>query len=99
MKSNTSSYLVVVVFAAVVALLLMSEAPVSMAATCKATELASCFNAITSSAPPSAACCSKLKEQVPCLCQYVRDPNLAKYVNTANARRVAKTCGVAFPNC
>ncbi|OVA06503.1 Bifunctional inhibitor/plant lipid transfer protein/seed storage helical domain [Macleaya cordata] len=96
-KSNSYSYLVM--FVAIALILIISEAPVSMAATCKATELASCYSAITSSSPPSALCCRKLKEQRGCLCKYLRDPNLKKFVNSANARRVGKTCGVPFPIC
>ncbi|CAL5372647.1 unnamed protein product [Camellia sinensis] len=36
--------------------------------TCNPTELSSCVGAITSNTPPSKLCCSKIKEQKPCLC-------------------------------
>ncbi|XWS50759.1 hypothetical protein CRYUN_Cryun12cG0115200 [Craigia yunnanensis] len=82
-----------------VVVLLLSEAQVSMAVTCNPTELSSCVSAITSSSPPSQLCCSKIKEQKPCLCQYLRNPTLKKFINTPNARKVATTCGTPFPKC
>ena len=72
---------------------------VTEAVTCSPTELSSCLQAITTSSPPSATCCSKLKEQRPCLCGYLKDPNLSQYFNSPNARKVATTCGVSTPNC
>ncbi|KAE8736490.1 Non-specific lipid-transfer protein 2 [Hibiscus syriacus] len=95
-----ASYTAVFASAAVlVVLLLLAEAEVSVAVTCSPTELSPCVGAITSSSPPSKSCCSKIKEQKPCLCQYLRNPNLKKFVNTPNARKVATTCGTPFPKC
>ncbi|XP_038994379.1 non-specific lipid-transfer protein 2-like [Hibiscus syriacus] len=93
-----TSYTAVFAAAAVVVLLLLTEAELSTAVTCNPTQLSPCVGAITS-APPSKACCSKIKEQKPCLCQYLRNPNLKKFVNTPNARKVASTCGTPFPKC
>ncbi|KAK9106679.1 hypothetical protein Syun_022690 [Stephania yunnanensis] len=84
----------------VVALLVMStNVPTSSAVTCNVLELAPCLPAMTSPAQPSGDCCAKLREQKPCLCQYKKDPTLRGYVDSPNARRVASTCGVAFPTC
>ncbi|EOY00067.1 PREDICTED: non-specific lipid-transfer protein 2 [Theobroma cacao] len=83
----------------VVLVLLLGKAQVSMGVTCNALQLSPCASAITSSTPPSPLCCSKLKEQRPCLCNYVKDPNLQKLVNSPNARKVASICGSPFPNC
>ncbi|KAJ9708258.1 hypothetical protein PVL29_000358 [Vitis rotundifolia] len=80
-------------------LLLFGEAQVSTAVTCSPMELSTCASAIISSSPPTATCCSKLKEQRSCLCQYVKNPNLQKFINSPNARKVASTCGSPFPNC
>ncbi|KAL5726543.1 hypothetical protein ACHQM5_009581 [Ranunculus cassubicifolius] len=80
-------------------LVLLSSVNVSMAATCSAVQLSSCWGAITSGSPPSSECCGKLKSQQPCLCQYIRDPNLRQYVNSPNARKLAAACGVPFPRC
>ncbi|KAE8662085.1 Non-specific lipid-transfer protein 2 [Hibiscus syriacus] len=92
-------YTAVLAAAAVVVLLLLTEAELSTAVTCNPTQLSPCVGAITSSSPPSKLCCSKIKEQKPCLCQYLRNPNLKKFVNTPNARKVASTCGTPFPKC
>ena len=83
----------------VIMVVILSEADPTKAVTCSPLELTSCYAAINSGAPPSAMCCNKLRQQKPCLCGYLKDPNLRQYVNTANARRVASTCGVPFPNC
>ncbi|KAF9619963.1 hypothetical protein IFM89_010579 [Coptis chinensis] len=77
----------------------MSFANLSMAATCDATQLSPCLGAITSGSPPSPACCTRLKSQRSCLCQYLKNPNLSRFVNTPNARRVGSRCGVPYPRC
>ncbi|XP_030537130.1 non-specific lipid-transfer protein 2-like [Rhodamnia argentea] len=90
-----------VALCALLAVLLLAEAEVRVeaAVTCRPIELSSCVSAITSATPPSTLCCSKIKEQRPCLCQYLRNPNLKKFVNSPNARKVASTCGTPFPKC
>ncbi|KAJ6868508.1 hypothetical protein NC651_033551 [Populus alba x Populus x berolinensis] len=80
-------------------LLLAQEHVKVSAVTCSPAQLSSCVSAITSSTPPSKLCCSKIKEQKPCLCQYLKNPNLQKFINTPNARKVASTCGTPFPKC
>jgi hypothetical protein len=80
-------------------MLLLAKAHVTMAVTCNPTQLSPCVSAITSSSAPSTVCCSKIKEQKPCLCQYLKNPNLKKFVNSPNARKVANTCGTPFPKC
>ncbi|XP_044505565.1 non-specific lipid-transfer protein 2-like [Mangifera indica] len=86
------------VLSLVVTLSLLKEVYLAEAA-CSATELSSCAPAFTSSSPPSAVCCSKLKAQKPCFCQYLKDPNLKQYVSSPNAKKVASTCGVTLPKC
>ncbi|KAK6925336.1 Bifunctional inhibitor/plant lipid transfer protein/seed storage helical domain [Dillenia turbinata] len=80
-------------------LLLLAQAEVSQAVTCSVSELQPCVGAITYSTPPSNDCCTKLKQQKPCFCQYLKDPNLKKFVNNPNAKKVASTCGVSYPKC
>ncbi|KAF8025225.1 hypothetical protein BT93_F2156 [Corymbia citriodora subsp. variegata] len=91
----------VVVFCALLAVLLLVQGGVTVeaAVTCRPIELSACVSAITSSTPPTTLCCSKIKEQKPCLCQYLQNPNLKKFVNSPNARKVASTCGTPFPKC
>ncbi|KAI9113764.1 hypothetical protein K1719_015015 [Acacia pycnantha] len=92
MKAST------IVLCTLVLLVVVAEVQVSMAVTCSPVQLSACVSAITSSTPPSQLCCSKIKEQKPCLCQYVKNPNLKKFVDSPNARKVASTCGTPFPS-
>ncbi|XAR52446.1 hypothetical protein NMG60_11020530 [Bertholletia excelsa] len=69
------------------------------AVTCNPMALSACADAITFSQPPTPTCCNKLKEQGPCLCQYIKDPNLQTLINSPNANKVTATCGSPFPTC
>ncbi|XP_011097163.1 non-specific lipid-transfer protein 2 [Sesamum indicum] len=84
---------------AIVVVLAVAEVHETGAAPCNPVELSPCLAAISGSQPPSAECCSKLKEQVPCFCDYVKNPVFKPYVDSPNAKKVAATCGVAFPTC
>ncbi|KAK4838187.1 hypothetical protein QYF36_011741 [Acer negundo] len=99
MKKGSSVAVLSMVVVVVMVVVLSSEVRVAKAVTCNPTELSSCAAAITSSAPPSSTCCSKVREQRPCLCGYLKDPNLKQYVNSPNARKVVTTCGVSYPQC
>ena len=98
LRMKKASY-VVLCAVAVVAMILFEAPLMAKAVTCSPLQLSSCIAAITSSAPPSSTCCTKLREQRPCLCGYLKDPNLRQYVNSPGARKVASTCGVPFPSC
>ncbi|XP_048129386.1 non-specific lipid-transfer protein 2-like [Rhodamnia argentea] len=98
-RSPSPRLLAAALVATALVFLAPDRAPVAEAVTCSPTELSSCMSAITSSAPPSALCCSKLRQQRPCLCGYIRNPNLRQYVTSPNAMRVASTCGVPTPTC
>ncbi|KAK6787588.1 hypothetical protein RDI58_016113 [Solanum bulbocastanum] len=80
-------------------LVLLAESHISLAATCSPIQLSPCLGAIRSSSPPSKLCCSKIKQQKPCLCQYLKNPTLKKYVNSPGAKKVARSCGVPYPRC
>ncbi|KAL2335761.1 hypothetical protein Fmac_016974 [Flemingia macrophylla] len=67
--------------------------------TCSPVELSPCLDAITSSSAPSSTCCQKLKEQKPCLCDYLENPTFSQYINSTGAKRVSSACGVPFPTC
>ncbi|KAH7845879.1 hypothetical protein Vadar_006959 [Vaccinium darrowii] len=82
-----------------VVVVVLAEVEETKAVTCTATELSACVGAFTSSQPPSASCCDKLREQKPCLCGYIKNPSLGQFVNSPNAKRVASTCGVPYPTC
>lgn len=64
--------------------------------TCNVSELSPCADAIIKGTPASPACCAKLKEQIPCLCGYMK---LRPYADSPNAKKVSKTCGVPIPKC
>ncbi|KAL2457631.1 Bifunctional inhibitor/lipid-transfer protein/seed storage 2S albumin superfamily protein [Forsythia ovata] len=89
MKKASCAVLCMVAVAVVV---LLGELHVSEAVTCNPVELSPCLGAINSGGPPSAACCSKLREQQPCLCGYKKNPSLQPYVNSPNAKKVASSC-------
>ncbi|KAM0049893.1 putative bifunctional inhibitor/plant lipid transfer protein/seed storage helical [Helianthus debilis subsp. tardiflorus] len=85
--------------AAAILVMILAGSQAAMAVTCQVTQLAPCAAAISSSSPPSQQCCTKLKEQRPCLCQYMKNPSLKAYVSSPNAKKVSKTCGVPVPKC
>ncbi|PKU61913.1 non-specific lipid-transfer protein 2 [Dendrobium catenatum] len=80
-------------------LLFLLRAKNIAAVTCNPMELSPCANAILSTAPPTASCCSKLKEQQPCFCQYERNPQLKEYIKSSNSNKVASICKVPVPKC
>ncbi|XP_051148322.1 non-specific lipid-transfer protein 2-like [Andrographis paniculata] len=72
---------------------------VATAVTCNPMQLSPCAQAIMSSENPSKLCCQRVKEQRPCLCGYMRNPNLQKFVKSAGAQKVASYCRTPFPKC
>ncbi|KAL4578858.1 hypothetical protein LXL04_014989 [Taraxacum kok-saghyz] len=92
-----SSYISICGIALLVMVLAQSE--VGVAVTCNPTQLAPCAAAISSSASPSRLCCTKIKQQRPCLCTYIRNPSLRNYVTSPNAKKVARICKVSVPRC
>ncbi|KAK9048029.1 hypothetical protein SSX86_007979 [Deinandra increscens subsp. villosa] len=89
----------IMVACAILVIMILAGSKGATAVTCSPTELSPCIAAFTSSAPPSAACCGKLKQQKPCLCGYIRNPTLKQYVTSPNARKVSRSCGVPVPKC
>ncbi|XP_022135324.1 non-specific lipid-transfer protein 2 [Momordica charantia] len=85
--------------AILVAVVVAGVVEVGWAVTCSPMQMSPCVGAIISSSPPSALCCSKIKEQKPCLCGYLKNPSLRSFVDSPNARRVASDCGTPFPTC
>ncbi|XP_051209886.1 non-specific lipid-transfer protein 2-like [Lolium perenne] len=70
------------------------------AATCSPTQLTPCAPAIIGNAAPTAACCGKLKAHpASCLCKYKKDPNLQRYVNSPNGKKVFAACKARLPKC
>ncbi|AES80599.1 putative bifunctional inhibitor/plant lipid transfer protein/seed storage helical [Medicago truncatula] len=78
--------------------LMVEVATIAEAQNCDPNELLPCAGAIIFNSTPSAECCSKLREQTPCFCEYIRDPDYSQYVNSPRAREVASACNVVIPN-
>ncbi|KAL0461993.1 UNVERIFIED_CONTAM: Non-specific lipid-transfer protein 2 [Sesamum latifolium] len=97
MKKGAAAVWWVVAIVVVLAVAEVHEA--AAAAPCNPVELSPCLGAISGSQPPSEECCSKLKEQEPCFCDYIKNPIFKPYIDSPNAKKVAATCGVAFPKC
>ncbi|BAF10637.1 non-specific lipid-transfer protein 2 precursor [Oryza sativa Japonica Group] len=66
---------------------------------CNAGQLTVCTGAIAGGARPTAACCSSLRAQQGCFCQFAKDPRYGRYVNSPNARKAVSSCGIALPTC
>ncbi|KAL8141849.1 hypothetical protein V2J09_014881 [Rumex salicifolius] len=88
MKANNTAGAVAMVAALVVAAVLIGEAEAA-GVTCSPIQLSPCAAAITSGSPPSRVCCQRIQQQKPCLCGYLKNPNLKKFVDTPNARKVS----------
>jgi hypothetical protein len=69
------------------------------AAQCNVGSLVVCAGAITSGSKPSDSCCSTLRAQRGCFCEYARNPAYSGYIKSANARKTLATCKVATPRC
>ncbi|KAM3299758.1 hypothetical protein ACQJBY_040987 [Aegilops geniculata] len=91
--------LICLMVVALAAALLVAPGTVE-AATCSPTQLTPCAPAIIGNAAPSAACCGKLKAHpASCLCKYKKDPNLQRYVNSPNGKKVFAACKLRLPRC
>ncbi|XP_040380410.1 non-specific lipid-transfer protein 2-like [Oryza brachyantha] len=98
MAAKASAVLVLVVVVVVVMVAVASGG--AEAATCTPTQLTPCAPAIVGNAPPTAACCGKLRAHpASCFCQYKKDPNMKKYVNSPNGKKVFAACKVPLPKC
>ncbi|XP_062232637.1 non-specific lipid-transfer protein 2-like [Phragmites australis] len=84
---------------AMILLLCVAPRGADAATVCDATQLTPCAGAIIGNAAPTAACCSRMREQQPCLCTYARDPNLQRYINSQNGKKVMAACKVPVPTC
>ncbi|XP_015696508.1 non-specific lipid-transfer protein 2-like [Oryza brachyantha] len=68
-------------------------------AKCDPLALSPCAAAILWSEAPSAACCVQLRMQRRCLCRYAKNPDLRKYIDSPNSKKVAAACSVPTPRC
>ncbi|KAF6137319.1 hypothetical protein GIB67_036356 [Kingdonia uniflora] len=89
-----------VVLALLVTLLVFAnEVRVSTAVNCVIQDLIPCLNAVTTPAPPSALCCSKLIVQGSCFCQYLKNPLVKSFLNPSNVQKINSKCSFTPPTC
>ncbi|XP_062232063.1 probable non-specific lipid-transfer protein 2 [Phragmites australis] len=70
------------------------------ATTCTPTQLTPCAPAIVGNAAPTGACCARLKAHpASCFCRYKKDPNMQRYINSPNGKKVFTACKVPLPRC
>ncbi|CAO2178691.1 unnamed protein product [Urochloa humidicola] len=66
---------------------------------CDPLALRPCVPAVIYGARPSGECCAKVREQMPCLCRYSKNPDLGRYINSREGRRIAAVCRVRRLRC
>ncbi|KAL4577591.1 hypothetical protein LXL04_013701 [Taraxacum kok-saghyz] len=69
------------------------------AVVCNLLSLSPCLGPALFFTPPPGMCCGRLREQLPCLCEYVRNVNYGQLLSSSGPRRVVQACGVVVPNC
>ncbi|RCV16681.1 hypothetical protein SEVIR_3G160500v4 [Setaria viridis] len=101
MAAGKASSLALLLVVLTVSSAMLELAPGAGAATtCTPTQLTPCAPAIVGNAAPSAACCAKLRAHpASCFCQYKKDPNMKRYVNSPNGKKVFAACKVPLPRC
>lgn len=77
---------------------MLSHAPKAESLDCNPEELRVCTDAVLQSEPPSAECCSKLKEQEPCFCNYKENPKFASFIADHDITKLS-ACPIPVPNC
>lgn len=92
-------YAVLLLAAIITASSTMCRASRKAPAKCDPVALRPCALAIIWNTAPSTACCVKLREQKRCLCQYTKNLNLSKYINSQNTKKVSAACCVPAPRC
>uniref|UniRef100_A0A0E0JMP8 Bifunctional inhibitor/plant lipid transfer protein/seed storage helical domain-containing protein n=1 Tax=Oryza punctata TaxID=4537 RepID=A0A0E0JMP8_ORYPU len=98
MKPNVVLVLVLVL-AVVTAPGTVCRASRTTPAKCDPVALHPCAPAILWGEAPSTACCTELQAQKRCLCRYAKNPDLRKYIESQNSKKVAAACSVQVPRC
>ncbi|KAA0064163.1 non-specific lipid-transfer protein 2P-like [Cucumis melo var. makuwa] len=97
MKNFPITLVVCIFVVATTVALLNGPPPVAAQTVCDASQLSSCAPAFLFGGNPNQECCTKLRAEQPCYCEYFGDPNLQNFVNSDAARRVAEACNITFP--
>ncbi|GMN38635.1 hypothetical protein TIFTF001_007875 [Ficus carica] len=75
---------------------LLGRTELSEAVHCDFDKRGMCSDEMTSNVPPTALCCSKLKQQKHCLCHYIKDPVFGKTINSPNSMKMFASCQIMF---
>ncbi|KAL3813268.1 hypothetical protein ACJIZ3_014536 [Penstemon smallii] len=87
------------VFMVALVVVLVAELHYAAAVTCNPEELNACLWSFVGVLPPTPDCCTKLKEQMTCYCDYIKNPNLGVFLDSPAAKKASRKCGVPTPNC
>ncbi|ERN17259.1 hypothetical protein AMTRI_Chr12g235180 [Amborella trichopoda] len=79
--------------------LLVSSGLPSANGACDVSTLTPCGRAFYYSQPPTATCCSRLQDQKPCYCQYLKDPRYSGFINSRKGKSILDACKVSIPKC
>ncbi|EOA37603.1 hypothetical protein CARUB_v10011969mg [Capsella rubella] len=79
-----------------ISLVMSSLAPTKVAA-CAVMDLAPCLSAVQGGSQPSAECCTKLKDNQSCFCDYLKDPLVGPFLSAG--KKVLADCNVPIPSC
>ncbi|KAL7131775.1 hypothetical protein ABFS83_12G027100 [Erythranthe nasuta] len=99
MKGGVASFVAWCAVVMVVALVAAEAQETAAGANCNPMELAPCLGAIMGPDNPAPECCQKLKEQVPCFCNYLKDPRAGQIIDSPNGKKIAAVCGLQRPSC
>ncbi|XP_019086802.1 PREDICTED: probable non-specific lipid-transfer protein AKCS9 [Camelina sativa] len=66
-------------------------------AACDIQDLKVCLPAVIGGSPPTTECCTKLKDNQSCLCDYLKNPLVVPY--KTSAKQVFEACGIPVPVC
>ncbi|AAF24847.1 putative bifunctional inhibitor/plant lipid transfer protein/seed storage helical [Arabidopsis thaliana] len=80
-------------------LIVAQENRVAAVDPCNPAQLSPCLETIMKGSEPSDLCCSKVKEQQHCICQYLKNPNFKSFLNSPNAKIIATDCHCPYPKC
>ncbi|CAH2067134.1 unnamed protein product [Thlaspi arvense] len=86
-------------FAIFLLLIVAQENRVAAAEHCDAMQLMPCEDAIMKGSNPSDLCCTRVKQQQHCVCQYLKNPNFKSFIDSPKAKKIARDCDCPYPKC
>ncbi|KAL8257228.1 hypothetical protein R6Q59_029269 [Mikania micrantha] len=65
---------------------------------CDPESLSACTIPFTFGSEPSKKCCTDLKAQEPCFCDFIRNPSYEQLITSDKAKKLAANCNVTIPD-